>query len=146
MILLCLIGVALGSPVPQRPPPPDKVVGECSSNIPISQGQLLPDGIASSSVQAHCSAVAVPLSQYADLLNTEQWAVALNKRYHLDVANLKYEVQWYKDKLNQETKQKPFLERASTQRWLGRIETLVVVGVVTAGLGTTYYYSFGASK
>ena len=85
MILLSLAGVALARPpVAERPPPPEKVSGECSVNFPISQGQLLPDGLASSSVQARCSAVAVPLSQYADLLNTEQWCVALDKIYHFD--------------------------------------------------------------
>ena len=147
MILLSLAGVALAlPPVAERPPPPEKVSGECSVNFPISQGQLLPDGLASSSVQARCSAVAVPLSQYADLLNTEQWCVALDKRYHFDIELLKNDIDWYKAKLEEETKQKPFLERPSTQRWLGRIETLVVVGVVTAGLGTTYYYSSGAGR
>ena len=147
MILLSLAGVALAlPPVAERPHPPEKVSGECSVNFPISQGQLLPDGLASSSVQARCSAVAVPLSQYADLLNTEQWCVALDKRYHFDTELLKNDIDWYKAKLEEETKQKPFLERPSTQRWLGRIETLVVVGVVTAGLGTTYYYSSGAGR
>ena len=145
--MLSLAGVALAlPPVAERPPPPEKVSGECSVNFPISQGQLLPDGLASSSVQARCSAVAVPLSQYADLLNTEQWCVALDKRYHFDIELLKNDIDWYKAKLEEETKQKPFLERPSTQRWLGRIETLVVVGVVTAGLGTTYYYSSGAGR
>ena len=71
---------------------------------------------------------------------------ALDKRYHFDTELLKNDIDWYKAKLEEETKQKPFLERPSTQRWLGRIETLVVVGVVTAGLGTTYYYSSGAGR
>ncbi len=147
MILFFLIGTALAlSPLPERPPAPEKVSGECSINFPISQGQLLPDGIVSSSVQARCSAVAVPLSQYADLLNTEQWCLSLDKRYQLDTEILKNDIEWYKNKLSEETKPKPFLERTSTQRWLGRIETLLVVGVVTAGLGTTYYYSSGAGK
>ncbi len=147
MILLFMIGAALAlSPLPERPPPPQKVAGECSLNFPISQGQLLPDGIASSSVQARCSAVAVPLSQYADLLNTEQWCLAVDKRYAIDTRLLISELDWYKTKLAEETKQKPFLERPASQRWIGRIETLIVVGIVSASLGATYYYSSGAGK
>ena len=56
------------------------------------------------------------------------------------------EIDWYKTKLDEETKPLPWLEKPSTQRWLGRIETMVVVGIVTAGLGTTYYYSSGAAR
>ena len=147
MILLLLVGSALAlSPLPERPPPPDKVSGECAVNFPISQGQLLPDGIASSSVQARCSAVAVPLSQYADLLNTEQWSLAVEKRYAIDTRLLKSEIDWYKQKLEEETKPKPFLERPATQRWVGRIETLIVVGIVSASIGATYHYSSGAGR
>ena len=43
-------------------------------------------------------------------------------------------------------KPKPWIDRPSTQRWLGRIETIVIVGIVTAGLGATYHYSAGAGK
>ena len=90
--------------------------------------------------------MAVPLSDYSDLLATEQWAEALDRRYRLDIASLQQDISWYKSKLEEETNQKPFLERPATQRWLGRIETLAVVAVVSAGLGATYYYSSGASR
>ncbi len=147
MIMLLLVGSAMAlSPMPQRPAPPEKVEGECSSNFPISRGQSLPDEIAIPSVHAACSAVAVPLSDYSDLLATEQWAEALDRRYRLDIASLQQDISWYKSKLEEETNQKPFLERPATQRWLGRIETLAVVAVVSAGLGATYYYSSGASR
>ena len=122
MILLFMIGAALAlSPLPERPPPPQKVAGECSLNFPISQGQLLPDGIAS-------------------------WCLAVDKRYAIDTRLLISELDWYKTKLAEETKQKPFLERPASQRWIGRIETLIVVGIVSASLGATYYYSSGAGK
>lgn len=147
MMMLFLVGSVMAlSPMPERPTPPDKIDGECSSNFPISRGQPLPGEIAISSVHASCSAVAVPLSDYSDLLSTEQWAEALESRYKLDIASLQQDLDWYKSKLEDETKQKPFLERPSTQRWLGRIETLAVVAVVSAGLGATYYYSSGASR
>ena len=133
-------------PVPERPAPPEKVQGECRVNYPISQGRLLPEGLAISSVQASCSAIAVPLSEYADLLATEQWSLALDKRYKIDTLLLEKDLEWYKNRLAEETKQKPFLERPSTQRWLGRIETLIVVGIVSASIGATYHYTSGAGK
>jgi hypothetical protein len=147
MMFFFLVAPALGlPPMPERPAPPEKVQGECRVNYPISQGRLLPDGLAKSSVQASCSAVAVPLSEYADLLGTEQWCIALDKRYRIDTTILAKDNEWYKNKLALETKQKPFLERPTTQRWLGRIETLIVVGIVSASLGATYYYSSGSGK
>ena len=147
MIMLFLVGSAMAlSPMPQRPAPPEKVEGECSSNFPISRGPSLKDEIAIPSVHAACSAVAVPLSDYSDLLATAQWAKAINSRYKLDIASLQQDLDWYKAKLEEETKQKPFLERPSTQRWLGRIETLAVVEVVSAGMGATYYYSSGSGR
>ena len=147
MMWLLLVGSAMAlSPMPERPSPPERVIGECSLSFPISRGQPLPDEIAISSVQATCSAVAVPLSDYSDLLATEQWAKALEQRYKLDRVSLQQDIDWYKSKLEEETKQKPFLERSATQRWLGRIETIVVVGIVSVGLGATYHYSSGAKQ
>jgi hypothetical protein len=101
----------------------------------------LPEGLATPSVLANCSAVAVPLSEYADLLGTEQWAVALNRRYTLDTMLLVGERDWYKARLDDELSPKPFLEKPATQRWLGRIETLIVVGLVAATMGATYKYT-----
>ncbi len=144
MILSLLVGVVLAvPPVPERPAPPAKVKGECRVNFPISQGRSLPDGLVSPSVLANCSAVAVPLSQYADLLANERWGLAIEKRYKLDTTYLMRERDWYQSRLNDELSPKPFLDRPSTQRWLGRIETLVIVGIVTAGLGATYHYTSG---
>tara|TARA_R110000822_G_scaffold8575_12_gene33685 strand:+ start:4180 stop:4623 length:444 start_codon:yes stop_codon:yes gene_type:complete len=147
LILSLLVGVALGvPPLPERPAPPDRVPGECDTNYPISLGRSLPDGLATPSVLANCSAVAVPLSEYADLLGTERWSIAIEKRYKLDTFVLKNERDWYKNRLEEELLPKSFVERPSTQRWLGRIEMIVVVGIVTAGLGTTYYYGSGGLK
>jgi hypothetical protein len=70
----------------------------------------------------------------------------LNKRYRIDTLLLEKDIDWYKNRLAEETKQKPFLERSSTQRWLGRIETLIVVGIVSASIGATYHYTSGAGK
>lgn len=144
MILPFLVGVALGvPPLPERPAPPDRVKGECSANFPVSRGRSLPDGLATPSVLANCSAVAVPLSEYADLLGTEQWALAIEKRYKLDTVVLKNERDWYKARLEEELSPKSFIERPGTQRWLGRMETLIMVGLVAATMGVTYQYTIG---
>ena len=144
MILSLLVGVALGvPPLPERPAPPDRVLGECDTNYPISLGRSLPDGLATPSVLANCSAVAVPLSEYADLLGTEHWAIAIEKRYKLDTLVLKNERDWNKNRLEEEMSPKSFVERPGTQRWFGRIETLITVGLVATTMGVTYKYTLG---
>jgi hypothetical protein len=90
--------------------------------------------------------VAVPLSDYADLLATEKWAEAISAQYRVDVTALESEVDWHKKKLEEELQLPPFFERPGTQRWLGRLETLVTVGVVTVGLGAAYQYGAGGFK
>ena len=146
-MLYVLVGSALAvPPLPERPAPPEPVAHECTTTFPISQGRSLPDGLVNPSVLATCSAVAVPLSDFSDLLATERWAVAVEKRYNLDVTLLQSERDFYKQKLEEELSPKPFMERPSTQRWLGRVETIIVVGIVSAGLGATYHYASGAEK
>ena len=88
----------------------------------------------------------VPLSDYADLLATEKWAKAVAAQYSIDTAALEADRDWYKQKLKEESKPPPFLERPGTQRWFGRLETLVTVGVVAVGLGAAYQYGAGGMK
>ncbi|QDP58847.1 MAG: hypothetical protein Unbinned80contig1000_56 [Prokaryotic dsDNA virus sp.] len=88
----------------------------------------------------------VPLSDYADLLSTEQWAKSLEAQFRVEVSAIEMERDWYKNKLEQANEPLPWLDRPTTQRWLGRIETIAIVGIVTAGLGTTYYYSSGMQR
>ena len=144
-LLLSASIVLAAEPIP-RPVPPEKVVGECGRVIPISRGTALPGSLRSPSGSAKCSAVAVPLSNFQDLLATEKWGEANYKKYLVDVAALEMERDWYKSKLEEETKPKPFLERPGTQRWFGRIETLVTVGVVAVGLSAAYQYGSGGFK
>ena len=143
---LLFLGTAWASDPIQRPEPPKPLDGECPKVYSINEGQPLPSPVVSPSGNAGCSAVAVPLSQFSDLLQTEEWGKALYSQYKIKVAELEMERDWYKVKLDAELKPKPWVERPSTQRWLGRLETILIVGVVSAGLGTTYYYTSGASK
>jgi len=144
--ILLFLGMAFASDPIERPAVPDPVDGECLKVVPINQNQTIspiitnPDGI------LKCSAVAVPLSQFSDLLQTEKWGVAIQSQYKIEVARLDMEIDWYKHKLEQANQPVPWMEKPSTQRWLGRIETIVIVGIVTAGLGATYHYTSGAGR
>ena len=144
--ILLFLGMALASDPIERPATPNPVDGECYKVLPINKGKAISPVVMGLDGIAKCSAVAVPLSQFSDLLQTEQWGVAIQSQYKIETSRLDMEIDWYKNKLEQANKPTPWLEKPSTQRWLGRIETIVVVGVVTAGLGTTYYYSSGAGR
>tara|TARA_R100000008_G_scaffold79368_1_gene60993 strand:- start:1186 stop:1626 length:441 start_codon:yes stop_codon:yes gene_type:complete len=146
MMTLLFLGMALASEPIKRPEAPKPVAGECSKVYSINRGQPLPSPLLSPSGKANCSSVAVPLSQFSDLLQTEVWAKSVAQQYKVDTAALEMERDWYKAKLEKELEPTPFLERPATQRWFGRIETLVTVGVVAAGLGAAYQYGSGGLK
>jgi hypothetical protein len=146
LLLLCLTGDAGAEGLIARPEKPAEVEGECEKVYPIRRGQPLPSPVLSPSGTADCSSVAVPLSQYADLLATEKWAKAIAAQYVVDTSALRMDVDWYKKKLEEESEPLPFLERPSTQRWFGRLETLVTVGVVAVGLSAAYQYGSGGFK
>lgn len=143
MTTLLFLGMALASDPIERPEAPKSVDGECLKVYPISRGQPLPSPVFSPSGIAGCSAVAVPLSQFSDLLQTEEWGKAVAQQYKIETSMLQMEVDWYKSKLDEETQPKPWMERPATQRWFGRIETVLIVGVVSIGLGATYQYGAG---
>ena len=144
--LLLFLGLAYASDPIERPEAPDAVKGECSKVVPINERQPFSPLLLDSNGVAKCSAVAVPLSQFSDLLQTEKWGVAIQSQYRIETSKLEMERDWYKEQLNDALKPKPWLERPGTQRWLGRIETIVIVGIVTAGLGATYHYTSGEGK
>ena len=146
MTILLFLGMAFASDPIERPATPTPVDGECYKMIPINKGKAVSQVIVDTSGVAKCSAVVVPLSQFSDLLQTEAWGVAIQSQYKIETSRLDMEIDWYKKKLEQANKPVPWIEKPSTQRWLGRLETIVIVGVVTAGLGTTYYYSSGAGR
>ena len=146
MTTLLFLGMAFASDPIERPATPDPVDGECYKVLPINKGKAISPTVVGSDGIAKCSALAVPLSQFSDLLQTEQWGVAIQSQYKIETSMLQMEIDWYKTKLEESNQPLPWLERPETQRWLGRIETIVIVGIVTAGLGTTYYYSSGAGK
>jgi len=146
MMILLFLGTALALDPIARPETPKPVEGECAKVYSINRGQPLPSPLLSPSGIASCSSVAVPLSQFSDLLQTEKWAKAISSQYSIKTNELEMEREWYKKKLEEESKPPPFLERPGTQRWFGRLETLVTVGVVAAGLGAAYQYGSGGFR
>ena len=143
MILLLLTSIAFAGDPLLRPEPAEPVDGECLKVYPIRKGQPFLPAMVSPHGVPSCSGVAVPLSDYADLLATEEWAKAVSSHYRIDTAALEADIEWYKKKLEEESEPPPFLERPGTQRWFGRLETLVTVGVVAVGLGAAYKYGAG---
>jgi hypothetical protein len=149
LLSLIITGPAFGGDVPiKRPEPPAPVAGQCAKNFALTKGKPLPTALVyqPSNPLLACSAVAVPLSDYADLLATESWAKAVASQYELDTKLMEAELDWYKKQLDQQLQPPPFLERPATQRWMGRLETLVTVAVVAVGLGAAYQYGSGGLK
>jgi len=139
-------GVARAGDLIERPASPRPIAGQCAKNIPVRKGEVISPVVLSPRGLASCSGVLVPLSDYADLLATEKWAVAVAAQYAVDTKALEMDLEWYKKKLKEESEPPPFLERPGTQRWFGRLETLVTVGVVAVGLSAAYQYGSGGFK
>ena len=59
---------------------------------------------------------------------------------------MEMERDWYKTRLEEETQPPRFIDRPSTQRVLGRIETLITVSIVAVSVGAAYHYSNGGTK
>ena len=70
----------------------------------------------------------------------------IGKRYQIDTVELERETDWYKAKLEEANQPVPWMEKPSTQRWFGRMETILVVGVVSVGLASAYSYGAGVTK
>ena len=146
MIFLFTLGLALAGEIPDRPVPGDPVKDQCVKVYPMHKDRPLPSDILGVGGSPDCFAVIVPLSEYSDLLTIEVWGTAIAQQYRVDTGELEADLNWYKEKLEEETQPVPFFNRPETQRWLGRIETLVTVGIVAIGLSAAYSYGAGATK
>jgi hypothetical protein len=78
--------------------------------------------------------VLVPTSEYEDLLQLEEWGKWLDYRYRIDTSNLEFRVEWYRGRLELKDEPLPWYETPTTQRWFGRLEVLVTVGLAAYGL------------
>ena len=146
MLALFALGLAVAGDLPDRPEAGDVVEDQCEKVYPMHKNRFLPADILGPDGKPDCFAIIVPLSDYSDLLMTETWATTIAQQYRVDTGELEANLNWYKEKLEEETQPLPFFDRPETQRWLGRIETLVTVGIVAVGLSAAYSYGAGATR
>ena len=145
-MIFLFLSTALAGSLLERPPAGAPVKGQCNKVYPVQKDKPFPFEVTGQDGTPNCYAVLVPLSDYSDLLTTEAWATSIAQQYQIDTSVLQSDLDRYKGKLELETKPDPWIERPATQRWIGRIETLIVVAIATAGLGATYHYASGAGK
>lgn len=113
MIALLAIGTALGADPPTRPPPAVPHGTQCRETLGIDEGQQIPDAIRDG-LTGRCAFIAVPLSDYADLLALSAWAEHVAMRYEIDTGELQYQVDWYRSEIEWLNEPTPFLERPTT--------------------------------
>ena len=119
-------------PLPVRPSLPDPLSGECSESIPIRVGQPASDVFPGGGVAA-CSGVLEPSSSFAYLLQVEEYALGLEQVYKLDRERWDAERRGYEAQIEQITRSEPWKKSSRAARWLGRIETALLVGAVVGG-------------
>jgi hypothetical protein len=116
MLAYLLISSAWGEP-PERPEPPPVIEGECPYTIGLDVGNQVPAVLAAEVI--NCSAVAVPLSEYQDLLLTEEWAESLHMYTVLDNELRNQELNWYIAQLEVAQTPEPFWSRTGTMIGVG---------------------------
>jgi len=115
---------ALDAPSLLVPPAPfEPVPGQCSAAIPVRAGLPIAPALIGVDGLATCSAVAVPLSLAAELSPLRSYAAAC-------AAELR-DVTAARDVCRGQlaAAQLPEPRRASTQRWIGRVESALVLGI-----------------
>ena len=112
--------------------------GDCSQAVPVRAGDPLPSLVVSADGQALCTGVILPPSQLAYLLKLEAYVKASERLHMLDVDLLKQERDYLRDQLTIATQAPIWYERATVQRWSGRVETLIAVGLAASALSLGY--------
>ena len=137
MILLMLSATLWAGDILVRPDRPDPVDMECPASIPIRAGQPVPGSLIGADGVIACTAIAEPVSSLAHLLALERYHVAREQLHSLDIRLLETERDYWRDRHMQDTRQ-AWYETPAAQRWIGRVEALLVVGVVAAAVRVTY--------
>ena len=137
MILLMLSATLWAGDILVRPDRPDPVDMECPASIPIRAGQPVPGSLIGADGVILCTAVAEPVSSLAHLLALDEYHAALEKLHSLDVRLLEAERDYWRDRHTQDTRL-AWYEKPAAHRWAGRVEALLVVGVVAAAVRVTY--------
>ena len=116
MLAYVFISIAMGE-APVRPEPPPVIEGECPYTIGLDVGHPVPVVLATDVI--NCAAVAVPLSEYQDLLLTEEWAESLHMYTVIDDELRNQELNWYIAQLEVAQTPEPFWSRAGTMIGVG---------------------------
>jgi len=133
MISLGWSGDSLEFPSQGEPAP-----GDCDRAVPVRAGDLIPSEVVSADGLATCTGVILPPSQLAYLLKLEAYVKASERMHMLDVDLLKQERDYFRDQLTIATRPPIWYERPSVQRWAGRVETLIAVGLAASALSMGY--------
>ena len=121
-----------------RPAAHDPVRGECARSIPLRVGEPIPAELVDGAGLVKCAAVAEPVSRVVYMLAVERHRDALEDLHALDIRLLESERDWYRARYVAASGPPPWYERPSVQRWTGRLEALLTVAVVGAGIGAVY--------
>ena len=122
MILTFFVAASLASEIPLKPEAPLLSVNQCANNIPLSLGKKAPAELMSEDGILKCSAIAVPTSEYADLLAIEVWADQVAAHYIQRTKLMELELKWY------ESQELKWWQKPNAQRALGFIEATAILG------------------
>jgi len=136
ILLVSSLGWAGGSLV--VPVEGDPAPGECAQAVPVRIGDPIPSGVVGADGYATCTGIIVPPAQLAYLLKLDAYVKASEGMHMLDVDLLKQERNYYRDQLTIATRAPIWYERPSVQRWAGRVETLIAVGLAASALRLGY--------
>lgn len=136
LLLMVSLGWSGGSLV--LPSQGDPAPGECVEAVPVRIGDPLPSGVVGADGQAKCTGIILPPSQLAYLLKLEAYVKASERMHMLDIDLLKQERDFYREQLTIATRPPIWYEKPAVQRWAGRVETLIAVGLAASALSLGY--------
>ena len=136
--LLLMISLGWSDDSLEFPSQGEPAPGDCDRAVPVRAGDLIPSEVVSADGYATCTGVILPPSQLAYLLKLEAYVKASERMHMLDVDLLKQERNYYRDQLTIATRPPIWYERPPVQRWAGRVETLIAVGLAASALGLRY--------
>ena len=113
-----------------RPKKAKPTAAECSKAYPLRVGEKPPPELIDPATGlVRCAAVAEPTSSLAYLLATERHRDGIERLWVLDVQAMQTERDFYRARYA-EAASPPWYQTPAAQRWGGRLETLVAVGLV----------------
>jgi hypothetical protein len=115
---------------PELPAPARPLADECPEAVDLVPGQPLPAGLLDAQGRVRCRATVVPTSDLADLLLVDAWAHQAQPRLALAQLDLGWEQARRAELEAALNRPIPWTQRPETQRWAGRIETVVTFAVV----------------